>query len=128
MGARYSRQSGYTVTRRAPVRRPTQRTVGRRIKFGPTTAKFLGLAVVAILAIVMVTQSSSNATTAYKQNGIKQDISQANQDIEQLQLEARRAQSLQSIQNTPVKDQMQENTKTDYVEKGEVAGASTAKP
>ncbi|MEI6478106.1 MAG: hypothetical protein WCO52_03915 [bacterium] len=128
MAARYSHKSGYTVTRRAPARRQAVRTVQRRVKFGPTTAKFLGLAVLAILAVVMLTQSSTNATSAYKQTAVRTQISQSQQDIEQLQLEAKRAQSLQTVQQSPIKDQMTPTTQVDYVEKGTVAGVSTEKP
>jgi len=103
-------------------------TAQKRIKFGPTTAKFLGLGALGILAVVMISQSSSNATTAYKQNEIRTEVSQNQQDIDQLQLEAKRAQSLQSIQKTPVKDQMEQATSVDQVEVGDVAGVSTEKP
>lgn len=128
MGARYSSRSGYTVTRKTPVRRPAVRTVQRRVKFGPTTAKFFGLGVLAILAVVMLTQSSTNATNAYKQSDVREDISHVEQDVERLKLEAKRAESLQSIQDTKVKDQMEPVKSSDYVEAGDVAGASTAKP
>lgn len=104
------------------------RSTARRVKLGPTTAKFFGLAVVAILAIVMVTQSSSNATTAYKQGDVKQQISTTDQDIERLKLEARRAQSLSQVQQTPIKDQLEQTKQADYTEKGDVAGVSTEKP
>lgn len=127
MATRYSSKTGYTVTRRKPVRRQTVRTVGRRVSFGPTTAKYLGLAVLAVLAIVMISQSSSNATTAYKQNEVRREVSQTQQDIDRLKLEAKRAESLQSIQQTPVKDQMQPATVIDRVEIGDVAGVSTEK-
>lgn len=128
MATRYSSKTGYTVTKRKPVRRQTVRTVQRRVKFGPTTAKFLGLGVLGILAIVMISQSSSNATTAYKQNEVRTEVSKNQQDIDRLQLEAKRAQSLQSIQNTPVKDKMEQATSIDQVEVGDVAGVSTERP
>lgn len=128
MATRYSSKTGYTVTKRTPARRQTVRTVQRRVRFGPTTAKFLGLAVLAVLAVVMVTQSSSNATTAYKQNDVQKEVSHVEQDIDRLKLEARRAQSLQSIQQTPIKDSMQPSTDVGYVEKGNVAGVATEVP
>ena len=129
MATRYSSKTGYTVTKRKPAaRRQTVRTVQRRVKFGPTTAKFLGLGVLGILAIVMISQSSSSGTTAYKQNEVRSEVSKNQQDIDRLQLEAKRAQSLQSIQNTPVKDQMEQATSTDQIEVGDVAGVSTERP
>jgi cell division protein FtsL len=123
MGARYSRQTGYTITRK--TNRPTVRTVSRRVKLGPTTAKLFALAALAIIAIVMVSQSSNRATNTYTQNSLHQEEAQLDQDISRLRLEASKAQSLQAIQQTPVKDQMTPAGTVQYLEKGNVAGAST---
>lgn len=127
MAARYSGQAGYSVRKRTSVRRPGVQKAQSNFKFGPTTAKFLGLVVLAILGAVMVSQSSGNATTAYKQSDIRKEIGQTNQDVERLQLEAKRAQSLQEIQAGTVKDGMEQTTKTEQVEIGTVAGVSTEK-
>ena len=128
MGARYSRQTGYTMLKR-PASRPTIRTVQRRVRFGPTTAKFIGLAVLAILAGLMLTQSGKRATDAYQQNQLRNQTSQVDQDIERLQLEARRLQTVPAISNTPVKNDMTPITKdpVNFVQTGDVAGASTTK-
>lgn len=126
MGARYSRQAGYTVSRR--MARPTTRTVRRQIKFGPTTAKYFGLGLLTLLAIVMLTKSSNSALDAYQQNALRKQDSVVQQDISNLQLEAKRAQALQSVQNTPIKDQLQPAGQVDYVDKGQVAGVSTTAP
>lgn len=127
MRARYSRQRGYVIARQRTAR-STVRTSQRKFKFGPTAAKYLGLAVLAVLAVVMLTQSSKNSTNAYTQNQLRKEIGQEDQDIERLRLEARRAQSIQEIQDTGVKQEMQPMGDVQYVEKGEVAGVSTAAP
>ena len=127
MGARYSRQSGYTVARRTAAR-PTVRTAQSRAKFGPTAAKMFGLAALAILAVVMLSQAGTSTTAAYQQNQLRQQVSQADQDVQALQLEAQRAKSIQQIQNTPVKDQMQPVQNAGHVEVGDVAGVSTSRP
>jgi hypothetical protein len=126
--ARYSRHTGYTIARR--TRRPAVRTTGRRVRFGPTTAKFFALAVLAILAVLMLTQSGTNATTAYKQTSLRRETSQVDQDIQRLRLEATRAQSIQAIQQGALKDQMQpvQDGEVGHIEKGQVAGAATSKP
>lgn len=125
--ARYSRSKGYVIAR--STQRPMVRTTQRRVKLGPTTAKYLGLAVLGVLAIIMLSQSSTNATSAYEQNKIRKESSQVSQDIERLRLEAKRAQSIQSIQDTQVKEQMQPmGDDVEFVETGEVAGASTTEP
>lgn len=130
MSARYSRQTGYTIAKRQP-RRAAIRTVQRQVRFGPTTAKFLGLAVLAILALIMVAKSGTNATSAYQKNDLNKAISQQEQDLDSLRLNAKRAQSLQEAQTSPVKDQLQTAGNVHYVqkgdEKGQVAGVSTDK-
>lgn len=127
MAVRYSRQTGYTVSSRKNYAQP-KRTVQKRIKFGPTTGKMLGLIAITILAIVMISQSSGRATNVYEQNSLRKDKSIVEQDIERLKIEAQRAQSLQAVQNTAVKDGMQPMGDVEYVEKGTVAGASTEQP
>ena len=129
MAARYSRQSGYTISKRSTaVRRTTQRTVASKVGFGPTTARYIGLAVLAIIAMVMLTQQSTRATGAYKENDLRKSISQVSGDVDALQLEAKRAQSLQSLSASAIATGMQPATSVTYVEHGQVAGVSTAKP
>jgi len=98
------------------------------LKFGPTAAKLFGFGVLAILAVVMLSQAGGNTTNAYQQNQLRQQTSQADQDIQNLQLEAQRAQSIQQIQSSPVKAQMQPVQSVGYVEQGAVAGVSTTRP
>ena len=127
MRARYSRQKGYTISnRRAP--RQTIRATPQRLKIGPAAAKYVGLAVLAVLAVLMLTQSTTNSTSAYEQNSLRKDIGQVDQDTERLRLEAKRAQSLQEIVKSPVIGEMQPMQNAQYIEKGTVAGVSTAAP
>ena len=128
MSARYSSGSGYTVKRRTPVKRPTVQKTPSAFKLGPNTAKFLGLALLAILAAVMITQSSGSATTAYQQSDVRSSISETDQQVQDMQLQADRDQSLQNAENTPVKSQMQQTTQVNQVQTGDVAGASTQRP
>lgn len=127
MRARYSRHSGYSISRQSG-RKPALRSTAQTLKFGPTSAKYLGLAVLAVLAMVMITQSSGSTTAGYEQSSLRKDISKVDQDIERLRLEAKRAQSVQEIQNTTLKDGMVPMEKAQYIEKGEVAGVSTSAP
>lgn len=128
MGARYSRTSGYTISRRSAPTRATVRTVQRRVKLGPTAAKILGFGVLAVLAVLMLSSSSKSNTSLYDQNKARKDISQVNQDIERLKLEAKRAQALQEIQNSAVRASMVPAEDVEFIEEGEVAGAATAQP
>lgn len=128
MGARYSHKSGYTISRRTAPTRSTVRTVQRKVTLGPTAAKILGVGVLAVLAVLMLSSSGKSNTSLYDQNQARKDLGQVNQDIERLKLEAKRAQSLQEIQNTPVKEQMVPAENVEFIERGEVAGAATAAP
>ena len=130
MGARYSRSAGYTISKRT-VSRPPVRTTQKKLTFGPTTAKLFGMAVLAILALVMVANSNKSATDPYSQNALRQQISQVQQDNDSLKLQAQRYQAVASIQQTPVKAEMtpmDPQNEPQYVEKGTVAGVSTARP
>jgi hypothetical protein len=127
MGARYSRTTGYTIARRAPAR-PTVRSVQRRVKFGPTTAKYFGLAILAVLAVIMLSQGGAHNVAAYKITDVRQQSSQVTQDIDRLKLEATRLQSVQAIQSTSAKDTMEAVTSVTHIEQGDVAGVSTTAP
>jgi len=126
MAARYSRHSGYTISKRT-TRRSTVRTVPRKLGFGPNAARYFGIGILAIIALVMLTQSSTGATSAYTQNDLTKQISQVGGDVDSLKLEAKRAQSLQSAQTSAAAQTMVpvQGQDVQYVEKGDVAGVST---
>lgn len=125
MGARYSRTSGYTISRRTAPTRSTVRTVQRKIKLGPTAAKVIGIGILAVLAILMIGSSGKSSTGLYDQKTTRDAVSQTNQDIDNLKLQAKRAQSLQEAQTSPIKDQMVPDDTVQYIEKGDVAGVTT---
>lgn len=127
MRTQYSRNSGYTVSRRS-TRRSMIRPTARRISFGPTTAKIIGISVLAILGFVMLSRSTGNSTDAYKQLELRKEVGAAQRDLEALKIEAQRAQSLSEVQQSEVKDSMVPVKGVVPVEKGEVAGAATAAP
>lgn len=128
MGARYSRTSGYTISRRTAPSRSTVRTVQRKVKLGPAAAKIIGIGVLAVLAIMMLVSSSKSSTSLYDQNNTRKQISQVDQDIENLKLQAKRAQSLQEAEQSAVKQDLVPADNVQFIEKGDVAGASTASP
>jgi hypothetical protein len=76
----------------------------------------------------MLAQSSTKATNAYKQTSQRNTLGQTDQEIERLRLEVDRAKTLQGIQDTPVKAELESVKESDFVEMGDVAGASTAAP
>lgn len=127
MRTRYSRTTGYVVANRRAASRPTIRTVQKKMSLGPTTAKFLGVAVLAVLAVIMLTRSSASSTDAYTQFELKKAIGAEERQLEEMRLEAQRAQSIQEIQKSAVKDELVPMGQAGFIEKGEVAGASTSK-
>lgn len=127
MATRYSRQTGYTMTARNTARTAMRAQNQKRVRLGPTTAKLFGLLALAILAIVMISQSSGRATNVYDQNEIRKQTSAAEQDVDRMKLEAQRAQSLQAVQNSAVKDKLETVKEVQYLEKGDVAGVATEK-
>jgi hypothetical protein len=129
MRARYSHQKGYVIASRR-TNRPTVRTVKRSLKFGPTTAKYFGLAILAVLAVIMLTRSSENSASAYTKLQLNKDIGTTEREVREAQLAAQRVKSLEETQkDTALTGQMQPMQNADYsLEKGEVAGASTQAP
>ena len=128
MGARYSRHAGYTVARRNTTQRTPTRTVSRRFKLGPNTARYIGLAVLAIIGLVVVTQSNNGVTRQYSDQKVTQSLAQENASIEALKLEAQRAQSLSAITQSAQKDSMVPIGSDVTHVSGDVAGATTATP
>ncbi len=82
----------------------------------------------AVLAVLMLISSSKSSISLYGDNTTRQTISQVNQEIENLKVQEKRAQSLQQVEQSPVKEAMVPSTDVQFVEKGDVAGASTAQP
>ena len=102
MSARYSHKTGYTIARRQPVRRATVRTVERRVKFGPTTAKYIGLAILGIIAISLTASKVGVSTTqVYNNTQLSTQVNQEQQKLESLQEQASRLQSLAAVQSNP---------------------------
>jgi hypothetical protein len=128
MGARYSRTSGYTISRRTAPTRSTVRTVQRKVKLGPAAAKVIGIGVLAVLAIFMLISSNKSTTNLYDNTTTQKAVSETNRETENLKLQAKRAQSLEAAQSSTVKDQMVPADNVQFIEKGDVAGASTDRP
>jgi len=100
------------------------RIIRRRLRFGPTIAKFFALIILTVLAILMLTNSSSNATQLYQKSDTIKDKADLEQQIDDLQFWISRQKTLQSITNTGLKDQMEPIQNPDYLDQneGNVAG------
>lgn len=125
MTARYTRNSGYTVQRRSSKPRKVVRTVERKLTLGPNAAKVIGFSLLALLAFVMVSTSGSSNSALYEQAALRQDISEVEQEIEQLKVDTDRARSLQAVNQSAVKAELVPiGTDVQYLD-GEVAGVRT---
>lgn len=125
MTARYTRNSGYTVQRRSARPRKVTRTVERKLSLGPNAAKVIGFSLLALLAFVMVSTSGSSNSALYEQAALRQDISEVEQEIEQLKVDTDRARSLQAVNQSAVKAELVPiGTDVQYLG-GEVAGVRT---
>lgn len=75
-----------------------KRTLRQDLVIGPTSIKFITVILLAALALFYLAQTSQSATRAYRLNDLRAKVESMTSDNEQLQLEAVRLQSLQSIQ------------------------------
>ncbi len=120
--ARYTRNQGYVVTKKRAASRATLRTTTRRFSVGPTAARFAGIAVLGVLAIILANFKISDSRSVYRDSTLHKQISNQEAEVERLNYEVARAKSIEQIQNTPIKDQM-----VPISEVGQVAGATTDK-
>jgi hypothetical protein len=133
MAASYSKSRGYTVPKRKSserIGRGTIRPAAQRFTLGPTTARIIAIVAIAILGGIMLSRSSGSSTTAYEKNQLQREIGSTEQEIQQLKVEAQRAQALQGIEGGSVRAELVQpgSVQTITGETGSVAGASTVAP
>jgi hypothetical protein len=143
MSARYSRQTGYTVAKRTAPRRAT-RTVQRQVKLGPTTARYIGLGILGVIALAGLSRTTGTAVNGYQDSDLNAQISSTQAEVDALTLDAQRAQALGKItQDNAAKNLQPAPANVDQVavgnvpvasptpassEQGKVAGVSTDVP
>lgn len=74
--------------------------LGRTIRVGPVTVKFLTLMLVALAALFYLAQSSESATKRYKVFELQEQYSKDVEQNEWLKSESLRLKSLQQLQST----------------------------
>ena len=72
----------------------TRSTVRHELNLGPLTIRFVAIAVVALMAVVYLTQSTRVATRNYQKLELESQIAEASDDISELQAESARLASL----------------------------------
>ncbi|MBI4022568.1 hypothetical protein HY375_00140 [Candidatus Berkelbacteria bacterium] len=74
-------------------------TIERTVQLGPVSLRILTIASVASLALFYVAQTTQSATKAYAVQALDQTRQELQEDVERLELEAERLQSLPAIQD-----------------------------
>lgn len=74
-------------------------TIGRDIKIGPLTLKFMTILFLAILALFYLAQSTQSATRNYKAREIEDQYNHLEEENQRLQIDVIRLKSLNEIKN-----------------------------
>lgn len=77
-----------------------KRTISNNLKIGPISLKFVTLALLAIIALFYLAQSTQGANFKYKIMELEDQKSQILQDVQQLEVESARLKSLNEIKNS----------------------------
>lgn len=104
------------------------RIVRRRLRFGPTIARFFALVILTILAVIALTSSTGNATRLYEKSDLVKEKAKLDTEVEELKFWAKRQQSFQQIDKDEIKNQLTPIDNPDYIDdqpKEEVTGTQT---
>lgn len=99
------------------------RIIRRRLRFGPTIGRFLALIILTILAVIMLTNSTGNATKLYEKSTISKKKADLAEEVKELEFWVERQQTLKSITSGDLVNQLEPINDPDHIE-GEVAGQS----
>ncbi|KKQ86429.1 MAG: hypothetical protein UT11_C0071G0003 [Berkelbacteria bacterium GW2011_GWA2_38_9] len=91
------------------------RIIRRRLRFGPTIARFFALVILTILAVIALTSSTGNATRLYEKSDLVKDKAKLDTEVEELMFWAKRQQSFQQIDKPEIKDQLVPIDNPDYI-------------
>ncbi|HOX40836.1 MAG TPA: hypothetical protein PK263_01415 [bacterium] len=92
-----------------------KKTVDRRFFIGPNTIKFVSLAVLAVLAIVYLSQSTAGASRSMKTRELESEKNALDEKAKWLEVEATRYQSLREIDNAVEKPVMEPVSSVDHL-------------
>ena len=77
-----------------------KKTINSDFKIGPITLRFITLALLAIVALFYLAQSTQGSTFKYKIMQLEDQQSKVQTDVKQLEVESARLKSLSEIQNS----------------------------
>lgn len=92
-----------------------KRTVGRSVEIGPNALKFISLAIVAVLAIVYLGQSTAGASRGLRVGELQTTKDNLTLEEERLQAEQTRLRALQQIDTSVVNQSMEPVSSVNHV-------------
>ena len=106
----------FVVTRgRVTERGQKRRTVSRSFQVGPNAIKFISMTIVAILAVVYLSQSTAGASQGVKIREIESSKDSLTLQQERLQAEQTRLRALKEVDNNTEKQVMEPVTTVDHL-------------
>jgi len=103
------------------------RVASKRVVLGPTTAKYLAVGFVAVLALAAVFQKGAVVSTNYKNREVRGGIASVRQDLEALSLERSRQLSLEALKASAVAQELVPVESYVTIGEGVVAGVATSR-
>lgn len=85
-----------------------KRTIDREVKIGPVTMRALTIASLAALLLLYLAQTTQSATKQYEIEELHRQKQELVDEVDRLELEALRLQSLRTIEDSIKKDQLLE--------------------
>lgn len=77
-----------------------KRTIANGLKIGPISLRFITIALLAIIALLYLTQSTQGANFKYQIMELEDQKANIQQDVKQLEVESARLKSLNEIKNS----------------------------
>jgi len=107
----------FVVTRSNRIGRGRKKTtISKSIVIGPSAIKFVTLTIVAVLAVVYLSQSTAGANQSIQVRDIQSAKDRLGLEEERLQAEQTRLQSLRNIDSATPKDTMQPVSNVNYID------------
>jgi len=107
----------FVVTRSNRMGRGRKKTtISKSIVIGPSAIKFVTLTIVAVLAVVYLSQSTAGANQSIQVRDIQSTKDRLGLEEERLQAEQTRLQSLRNIDSGTPKDTMQPVSNVNYID------------
>lgn len=93
-----------------------KRTIGARLRLGSVSIRFVLIAILAVVTLFYLTQSTQSATKNYKIRELEDEQNKLQQEQERLEVEVIRLKSLNEIKNSTQNLNMEEVKQLNYLE------------